>query len=369
MYYYIQRLPLSSRIGLFQIPSRFRGNFKPRHERLTFINNSLDNRGEKAGRKIVMNYLTKKNFDINLLRCLLTLIAEAHVTRAAERLEMTQPAMSVILAKLRNIFNDPLLVRTERGMVPTARALEIASQVQNALLLLDQAVSSSASFDPSTTRVHLRLIASESVLMPFVPHLVAYLRKNAPRITLSVQAPDLPHVRKMLEEGSADFILAFVRPSFDGLRSLPLFKQRLVVIAAGNHPEIHGRLTLDQFTRFPHAYYDAGGGGTSMIEARVDEALAKVGARRTIAICLPSALSSPAVVAASDLLATVPDRVARHFARELNLQVLKLPMALKDIEIAAYWHERLHNSLPHRWLRERMRETAEALKDSGRTGK
>ena len=295
-----------------------------------------------------MSLLNPKNLDLHLLRCLQTLIAEAHVTRAAERLDMTQPAMSVVLSKLRTLYGDPLLVRTEKGMVPTPRALEVATQVRAALLLIEQSIGSTGSFEPLSGTAHFRMIASESVILPFVPLLVARLRVEAPAVSVSVQAPDLTRARQDLEEGDADFVLAFVRAAFEGLRSLPLFKQRLVVIAAGNHPDIRGRLTLEQYTR-------------SMIEARVDEALAGVGARRSIATWLPSALSSPAVIAASDLIATVPERVAHMFAGQLGLQVLEPPLHLPDIEIAMYWHERLHNSAAHRWMRETMRATAERL--------
>ena len=308
-----------------------------------------------------MSLLNPKNLDLHLLRCLQTLIAEAHVTRAAERLDMTQPAMSVVLSKLRTLYGDPLLVRTEKGMVPTPRALEVATQVRAALLLIEQSIGSTGSFEPLSGTAHFRMIASESVILPFVPLLVARLRVEAPAVSVSVQAPDLTRARQDLEEGDADFVLAFVRAAFEGLRSLPLFKQRLVVIAAGNHPDIRGRLTLEQYTRYPHACYVVGRGGTSMIEARVDEALAGVGARRSIATWLPSALSSPAVIAASDLIATVPERVAHMFAGQLGLQVLEPPLHLPDIEIAMYWHERLHNSAAHRWMRETMRATAERL--------
>lgn len=308
-----------------------------------------------------MNPVNPKNVDLHLLRCLQMLITEAHVTRAAERLDMTQPAMSAVLSRLRTLFADPLLVRTEKGMVPTPRAMEIAEQIRGALGMIDLAFTGGGSFDPVCSHAHFRLIASESVIMPFLPRLVSWLRAEAPSVTVGVQSPELTRARQDLEEGDADFLLAFVRASFEGLRSAPLFKQRLVVLASSNHPEIRGCISLDQYIRYPHACYVVGRGGTSMIEARVDEALAQVGMRRTIASWLPSALSSPAVVASSDLLATVPERVARNFAGALGLQVLAPPVALADIDIALYWHERAHHSSAHRWMRERMRDAAQSL--------
>ena len=305
--------------------------------------------------------MNQKNLDINLLRCLQVLVDEGHVSRAAERLEMTQPAMSAVLSKLRTIFEDPLLVRTGKGMVATQRALDITGQVRDALTLLDQALTCGTEFCPLTSTAHFRFAATESVMLALMPPLVARLRTIATGVTLSVQVPELSRVRQELEDGDADFLLARKRPAFVGLRCAPLFKQRLVVIAAGNHPHIQGSLNLEQYTRYPHCCYVVGRGGQSMVEARLDSALADAGIRRTIGAWLPSALSSPAVVAGSDMLATVPDRVARHFAREYNLQVFDPPLALGPVDIGMYWHERSHNSAAHRWMRERLREAASGL--------
>lgn len=145
------------------------------------------------------------------------------------------------------------------------------------------------------------------------------------------------------------------------MRSTHLLSQRLCVIAAASHPDVRGAITLEQYLRWPHAYYTLGRGGGSTIETAVDEALAAVGKVRTLGAWLPSTLSSPAVVASSDLLATVPERIARHFAATLGLQVLAPPLPLHDVVIAMYWHDRMHNNPAHRWLRERLRDVAAEL--------
>ncbi|HEV7618199.1 MAG TPA: LysR family transcriptional regulator [Burkholderiaceae bacterium] len=309
--------------------------------------------------------MNPKNLDLYVLRCLHALIAEAHVTRAAERMGMGQPAMSAMLARLRTLFGDPLLVRTEKGMVPTARALEVSTQVQQALELIDRAVSEGAPFDATQANTHFHLAASESVSFVLIPALMAHLRKCAPTVNITVHVPNLPRVRQELEEGEVDLVVGYLRGAADGLHSSPLVNQRLSVIVAGTHPTIQGSITLDQYVQYPHACYRLSRSSTSTIENQVEEALAKVGRRRSIAISLPSAVASPAVVATSDLIATIPERVARHFAPQFGLQVLRPPLPLDDVAIAMYWHGRMQNNAAHQWLRQMIRDLAALLQASG----
>ncbi|MEN3297317.1 MAG: hypothetical protein V7642_6570 [Burkholderiales bacterium] len=305
--------------------------------------------------------MNPKNLDLYVLRCLHALVAEAHVTRAAERMGIGQPAMSTMLARLRTLFGDPLLVRTEKGMVPTARALQVAEQVQLALELIDRAVEEGAPFDPAHANTHFRLAASESVGFVLMPTLMARLRGCAPAINVSVHTPDLARIRQELEEGQADLMVGYLRDAAEGLHSSPLLKQPLSVIVGSAHPAIRGNITLDQYVQYPHACYRLSRTSASTIELQVDDALAKAGLRRTVAISLPSALASPGVVAASDLIATIPERVARHFAPQFGLQVLRPPLELEDVDIAMYWHERMQNNPAHRWFRQLIRDVTASL--------
>jgi DNA-binding transcriptional LysR family regulator len=309
--------------------------------------------------------LDHKHLDLYLLRCLTALISEAHVTRAAVRMGMTQPAMSATLARLRTLLDDPLLVRTEKGMVPTPRALELAAMVHQGLGLIDQALAQNAPFDCANANIRFEIAASESVTVVLMPALIARLRKDAPGVSLRVHVPELARVRHELEEGYADFVISFLRAVPEGLRASVLLRQRLAVIAAAEHPEVRGSISLEQYVRWPHAYYTRGRDGSATIETTIDEALANVGETRTFGAWLPSTLSSTAVVAASDLLATIPEHVARHFAAALGLQVLPPPLPMQDVDIAMYWHERMHKNPAHRWLRSVLREVAAELQISG----
>ena len=299
-----------------------------------------------------------KHLDIYLLRCLNALVTEAHVTRAAERLGIGQPAMSATLARLRTLFADPLLVRTEKGMVATPRALELAEQLQQALDVIDQSLGDVTPFDPAHATAHFRIVASESVGFLLMPQLIARVRQSAPGVLLSVRNPELPRIRHDLEEGDCDLVVAFLNNAPPGLRSTTLTQQRLRVIAAANHPSIRGSISLEQYVAFPHVYYALGRTGTSTLDTVVDEALSRAGLTRTVAARLPSTLSSPAVVAQSDLLATLPERIARHFAPLLNLQMLEPPLPLGEVSTSMFWHERMQNNPAHRWLRQQFREVA-----------
>jgi DNA-binding transcriptional LysR family regulator len=305
-----------------------------------------------------------KHLDIHLLRCLQALIAEAHVTRAADRLGMTQPAMSAALSRLRRLFADPLLIRTERGMTPTHRAREIADAVQHALEYMDQALATERPFEPHRSTLHFEIAASESVSFVLMPTFIARVRALAPGVELRIHLPDLSRARQVLEEGQADLLVSFTRRAPSGLRSRSLLHQRLNVIAARGHPVVRGAITLEQFLGAAHAVHMIGRTG-SAVEQAVDTALAQAGHRRIIGAWVPSSISSPAVVAGTDLIATIPERVARHFGSHLDLQVLEPPLPFGDAQVSMYWHDRVHRNPAQSWLRGMLVEAAAEVQARG----
>jgi DNA-binding transcriptional LysR family regulator len=304
-----------------------------------------------------------KHLDIYLLRCLQAFVEEAHVTKAAERMGSTQPAMSSVLRRLREIFNDPLLVRTEKGMVPTDRARELAASLRTAIDLIDNALTADRPFDPASAEMAFEVAASESVSFMLLPHLISRVRRLAPGVQLRVRIPDLQRARQNLEEGEIDLLLSFTRTAPDGLRSSALWSQKLVVIASRSHP-VGAGLTLEDYLRWPHACHKLGRSGSS-IEVAVDAVLQKMKQQRMVGVWLPSAISVPAVVSRTDFLATVPDGVARMFAPLLGLKTLPPPLALDDVQIGMYWHERMHKNPPHKWLRQLVRSVAGELTAAG----
>jgi DNA-binding transcriptional LysR family regulator len=300
-----------------------------------------------------------KHLDIYLLRCLRAFVEEAHVTKAAERMGSTQPAMSAVLRRLRGIFNDPLLVRTEKGMVPTERARELAATLGAAIDTIDRALVGDQPFDPGTAELTFELAASESVSFMLLPSLIERMRQLAPRVQLRVRIPELQRARQALEEGEIDLLLSFTRTAPEGLRSSALWAQKLTVIAARSHP-LKGELTLEAFLRWPHAGHKLGRGGSS-IEVAVDAALQQLGRERRMGVWLPSAIAVPAVVSRTDFLATIPVGIADRFAPLLGLQTFPPPLALAEVRVGMYWHDRMHQNPPHKWLRQVVRDVAGKL--------
>lgn len=299
-----------------------------------------------------------RHLDIFLLRCLTALVSEAHVTRAASRMGMTQPAMSAMLSRLRTLFNDPLLVRTEKGMVPTERAIALAASVRQGIALIDHALVSQEAFDPTQAERRFDVAVTESVGFVLIPALIAHLRRIAPGIRLRTHVPELSRVSHELEEGYADLLISFMRPVPDNLHVSLLLRQKLSVIAAKQHPEVLDQIDLEQYVRWPHVYYTRGRDGSATLENTVDDALTAMGKTRQIGAWQPSILSSAAVVAASDMLATVPEHLARHFEKTAGVQVLEPPVPMADADIAMYWHDRVHKDPAHQWLRGVLRELA-----------
>jgi len=292
-----------------------------------------------------------RKLDAQSLRALCILIDESHVSKAAERLGITQPSMSAILAQLRDIFNDPLLVRTNKGMLPTANGIAIAKLAKRSLGLLEEAMSVARDFDPYASETTFRINATESVGFMLVPGLTRLLEKSAPGIRLEISSSTPSRMLDQLQEGESDLVVAYQPHAPDMLYMTTLYQQELRVVAANSHPRIRGRITVEQYMSERHVYYKPVV-GVSSIERQVDQAFAERDWKRRVGIVVPSALASAPIAAASSHIATVTRAVAEHAARANDLQVLEPPIPLGAVRVAMFWHERTHASSAHAWLRQ-----------------
>jgi DNA-binding transcriptional LysR family regulator len=290
--------------------------------------------------------------DLHLLAALEALVAEGHVSRAAERLGVSQPAMSALLARLRATFDDPLLLRTGRGMVPTPRATALAAQAGEVLERARALMSSAAPFEPVKAQRTFRIIATDYVLMVVMPGIQARLEAEAPGIGIDARPPNPRRVLDLLASGQIDLGIGYLLEPPRGLRTRLVFREPSVCIARKGHPAVRGRLTLAQYQAAKHVQISPAGAGqyARMVEA----ALVDLRIRRSGGLSLPNFLVAPAIVARTDLLATVPERVARTFAASLPLQVLEPPVPLPVLDVSLYWHERAHKDPLHRWMRNLM---------------
>ena len=292
-----------------------------------------------------------KKLDLFQLKCLSTLVSQAHVTRAAEQLGLSQPAMSAVLSKLRRIFQNPLLVRTTKRMVATPVAIEIAAHARDALIHVELALNLNSTFNPADSQTTFKIGATESVAFVLMPLLVSALEAEAPHIRILVVSLEPSRVREQLEDGEIDLVVAYLGTPPEGLYTTSLYQQVLKVVASKSHPVIQGTLSLRQYIDAGHIYYKPRV-GASTIEDQVDEAFTAVGATRTVKVTVPSAMSSPQIAANSCLLATLTLAVAREASRAYNLQILEPPLPLKLVHVSMYWHERTHAMVSQTWFRQ-----------------
>lgn len=310
-----------------------------------------------------------QDIDVQLLRCLVTLMAERHVTRAAEKMGMSQSGMSAALGRLRHTFNDPLLVRTPQGMEPTERGLEIVSGVQRALLEIQIAVNGKQDFDPASSAASFNVMASDYISFLLMPALLQRVASITKEVCVKTVMPEPRRVRELLVNGEVDLVVGFYLDVADTLYQTILFEEPLVCIARADHPALGARaLSMQQYRRASHICY----GGlpnnhTPSMELLLERTLPALGIERNIQAYLPSLVTVPHVVAATDLIATVPEGLARRFSSVLPLKIWKLPFPAPVVSAQAIWHERMHSNAANKWLRECLRHAAQARADGSNT--
>lgn len=271
------------------------------------------------------------------------------VSAAAARLGVTQSAMSHTLARLRDRFGDPLLVRSGRSLVPTARAEEMAPRLRAAVRELAAAVDVGPSFDPATTHRTFQLAATDLVELVLLPRLLARLATSAPNVDLLLRAPG--GAIDAVLAGDLDLAIVLLRGDHapTGLRARALFHERFVCLMRRGHP-LAGNLTLEAYVGARHALIAPSGGRGGI----VDDLLEARGLRRRTALLLPTFLVVPHIVATTDLIVTLPEQVARTFSPLLPLHTEPPPLDTPGFTMSMVWHERNDREPGLTWLREQM---------------
>jgi DNA-binding transcriptional LysR family regulator len=303
--------------------------------------------------------------DLNGLVVLDALLATRSVTRAAQRLRLSQSATSHALARLRASFGDPLLVRGAGGLVPTERAEALAAPLHDALSRLRTAVSGPRPFDPATARRRFTLATPDYIELLMMPALTRAIRKAAPGIDLWLRTYD-HDTADDLARSDVDAAIGIVLPENDrpGVRTRALFDERFVCMVRKGHPALSKRLTIERFAALDHALIAPSG----KPHGAVDDALAERGLSRRVALLIPHFVVAPFVIAQTDLVLTLPERVALTFAKTLPLELLAPPLPVPGFAMILLWHDRTHHDPAHAWLRERIVEVARSLGPRAQVG-
>jgi DNA-binding transcriptional LysR family regulator len=292
------------------------------------------------------------SFDLNLLRVFHALMNERHVTRAGQRIGLSQPAVSAALNRLRAIFDDNLFIRDAGVMMPTPRAIALAEPIADALRRVEHALGSTGRFEPAAAERDFRIMGIDYFSYLLAPALAAIQQNAAPGIAVRFVDAATGPIARLLEEGRVDLALDAMEEQADPIRSQFLFSDHYVVIAAVDHPDIgrEAALDLDLYCRLTHVLHSYSGATVG----NVDAALAAINRSRHVGVSLPHFFSIAQVVAQSRMIATYPERLAAKLAPGLGLRLSRPPVPLAPIALAMYWHRRNDAEAGHLWLRERL---------------
>jgi DNA-binding transcriptional LysR family regulator len=296
-------------------------------------------------------------YDLNLLPVFMALMEERSVTRAAARLNITQPALSNALTRLRALLLDPLFIRERYGMQPTPKAQELAPVIAAALASLDGVILGQQAFDPARAELLLTIAPNSYVEFVLVPAIVARLRERAPgiRLRLTPYGSDLADTGVI--SGTTALVLGRIVDPPDNLVVQHLIDDGLDCIVRADHPSVGSRLTKAQYERLKHVNMLPPG----RLRVGLFQALERQGLKREVAVSVTHFLAIPEMVAVTDYCATLPRLICRHLAQDQRVKVLPAPVDLGTFPVHMAWHVRYRDDPAHRWLRALVDEVAKEV--------
>lgn len=293
-----------------------------------------------------------RTFDLNLLVAFDVLMRELNVTRAAEQMFITQSAMSHILHKLRQQLDDPLLVKTPSGMKPTERALALIDPVRALLAETERIIQPPLAFDAATSQRRFVLAATDYIEFLLIPELSGLIEKIAPGIDLHVKRTETSFPVAQLENGSLDVVLGFesvLNPPAH-LHRHYLFSDSMACVVRQQHPLIKNPPSLAEFVNAPHMLISRTGSHVGII----DQKLAELGLERRIQLIVPHFLSAPLIVAKTDMILSLPYRIAEQFTQFAPLAIFPVPIELPEYDLCMIWHPLRDKDPAHQWLRDKI---------------
>jgi DNA-binding transcriptional LysR family regulator len=289
--------------------------------------------------------------DMRLLAVFDEIYKTRSVSRAGENLGLAQTSVSLALGRLRRQFNDQLFVRTADGMLPTPHALSLVQPLRQALELLRTATQQQVVFEPATSTRSFQIAMTDISHLEFLPALIKSIGKHAPKVRINVLriTADTP---KQLESGEADLAVGFMPELEAGFYQQTLFDQGFACVMRRQHPRVDQRLTDSLYKKERHVDITAPGTGHELVE----RALARRGIQRQVALSLPTLPGVANLLANTELIATVPERIAQMLVKIAQVKALPTPFAMPPFSIKQHWHERFMQDQANKWLRSTVAE-------------
>lgn len=289
--------------------------------------------------------------DLNLLTTLRHLLATGSVTATAERMRLSQPAVSRALGRLRSALNDPLFVRANKRLVPTPRAAALQPELEALMARLDDLLTSGAGFVPATSTRTFVVATSDYTASVLMGPLLERLRREAPGVTVRV-VQTVPDAEGALTDGAWDLLWAPMRELSQAVVWTRLFEEDFVFVVRRGHPVASRPLTLERYLSVPQLALSPEGKPGNPLDAQLE----RLGVRRRVVAHVPTFATVPSLIAASDFGAVLPRRIVAQHGRAWRLVERTLPFALRGFTLYQAWHERHRHDEGHAWFRQLVAE-------------
>ena len=287
-----------------------------------------------------------KNLDLNLLIVFEAIYTSGNVSQAAKKLGVTQPTISNALSRLRETLDDPLFVRSGRGVSPTPKAVQMIGPIREALQMIVDGVATGEGFDPTTSKRHFRVVMMDPIEALVMPSI---LRQVQDYKSVSIEAHGLAGIQLVdgLNDGSLDIVLANFLSNIEDIQCIPLAQPHLAIVARKGHPKIDGEFTIDHYRELGHVALVR----RMRAISRLEEALQQLNLERHVAYSVTKFWSFPNIVANTDLVAILPTMFAREMAKYYPLNLYPMPFEYPEEQIYMTWKNNRTNDPGHQWLR------------------
>ena len=293
------------------------------------------------------------DFDLNLLVIFDAIYKEKNLTRAGQRLNLSQPAISHALNRLRSAFDDPLFVRHGYRMEPTPLTEELKENIKKVLELTERTLEDRGPFDPyrSTRTFHIGM--QDYPMMVVLPKLLRFIKEQAPNIRIRTFHLTMENRKTALEDGKLDMVIGVRQDFGSSIFQQYLFRDREVCIVRQDHPTVKEDLSLEDYLESEFV----GLSFSDVKQARIDRKLKEMGHKRKVRLTVENEVTIPQLVSQSDYLANIAELVAKEYVSWLPIKMLQLPIEIEDFEFYQYWHARHQKDPGHSWLRKLIKQT------------